>query len=383
MYPGTPAMRTTSGAALLALSLANASAVAQPRDGARRAPAEPVSLAATVVRHLVVAPGDPVDALDPAVAPVMVFTADGALLVTRDRAGGLSMAHLDAALHRADAPRTLCAPAEAYAMVHSPPGHDGAAVLYVERDREVVLATVDPAGAARNVPRMLLRADEPVTAVALCPTDGGWATAWTTATGAAWVTWVDLLGVPRVAPRRVADGASPRLTWLPASQSTALVLAPGGASTEALAVLFGTDGTVVSRTRWPAGALGPVEIAAAMSTVQLAASGAPSLVRVGSAGPLALEPGAPPREGMSLAAVADAGGVVAVLLTDLRGQRQAVACITPDAPAGAAVAVTVRAGATTPGSLAVRGDGAVFALARETGAHGAQRLGAAQVTCRR
>ncbi len=346
-----------------------------------RAPADTPDVRAEIVRRHVVSPTDSVDGLDPAVAPGLVFTSDGALLVTRDRAGALTLSTLDPVFRRVSPRRVLSDPAGAYTLAQGPPGRDGAAVLYIDHGREVVLAILGPSGEARNVPRMLARADEPVPSVALVPTDGGWAAVWATASHAVFIAWVDALGTPRTAPQGATQGNAPRVAWLPEARSTAVAVDPVEVTGDPMALVFGPDETVSARLHGWFGMSSPVETSTGVSAVAFTPTGTVSLVH--------LAPGTDHPAGVLGASVqclpvtTPPDGVLAVQVTDAHGLRQSVGCLPNGAPGTATAPLTVvRTAATTPGTLAVRGDGELFSLAREGPGH-AQRLVAVQVTCRR
>ena len=338
-----------------------------------------VALHVVVARRVVIATRDTVDTLDATIAPALVFSGNRSLLVARDRSGTLTLTSFDEDFRQADDRRILGDGVGAYAVASAPPGRNGAAVAFVEHNQELVLAIVGPTGEARNVPRVVEHGDAVIASVSLCPTDSGWAAAWATATGSVYVTWIDAFGVPMGLPRRVCDGTAPRIAWLPDAHAVALAANRANANTDPIELLLTLDGTNTSQHRWAEGLPPPVETPLGLAIVTLDAAGVVSLVHD-------LSEDAPPavgREGTvtAIPTTIPASGTLIVGVGDSRGQRFAMACVSIATGVASSPLLSVRTGATTPSSMAVRSDGAMFVVAREPIAHGGAHLVAVQVTC--
>jgi hypothetical protein len=83
----------------------------------------------------------------------------------------------------------------------------------------------------------------------------------------------------------------------------------------------------------------------------------------------------------TLLATAVDGAAAVALMYDASDARLIAARVGED-PAASATAV-VRAGASVPSTLALRGDGVAFVTRREPAAHGGARIVVSQVTCAR
>jgi hypothetical protein len=318
------------------------------------------------------------DHADPAVAPALAFTAEGALVMHRGRNGGLWLHRLDAQLHALGEARELTSEAGAFALIEST---DGVVAVYVERGQEIVLARVSARGEAQNVPRVLARAATTVRAVAITRTPEGFVLAWTVeGESAVRALATDTRGVPRGEAQAVAAGAAPRIEWLQGVAVAALAMgAPGD---DPAVVQLSPSGEVIARTRWAAGVLGPVELGGGVYFVHAHTTGVPVLERVPVGGIASgFEVGALTASRVHLNQVISDGASAAVLTTDLHAQRQFVYRLAPDGTASAPA--LVRSNAQSPASMGVRRDGVFFVVTREAGAHNTARIAATLVTCAR
>lgn len=356
----------TARAALLAALLAAAPpAQAQPVETARRR---------CTSAHQPLLPGD-IDGVDPSAAPVMVPLPDGAVVAWRTAALALRVARVDLQSRRVGALRELTAAAGSFALART---RDGVAVVYVEREREVVLARLSLAMESQNVPRLLHRAAGAVGDVSVAALRDGVLAAWEEpADHAVQLCATDPRGVPRGPVSRAGDGSRPR--WWIAPDGAALRVEPGGATAEPAVWSVSHEGAVTSRSRWPSGASGPVALGDAMYSVQSPTTGDPMLLRVPVAGPGALiDPAQSPAHRID--ALAADGAQLAMLATDARTQRQTVWRLLTDGSASALG--TVRGWYAGPQSVAVRGD-AVDVITRDAGPHGAVHPSVVRIECPR
>ncbi|MBI5517164.1 MAG: hypothetical protein HY909_25520 [Deltaproteobacteria bacterium] len=261
--------RPVRGSFALALAIAASDVHAQPR------PRRP---SCTTTLH----PLADLDA-DPSAPGLLGLHARGGLLVYRDRAGALRSYALDASWRRQGEVREFAHPVGPFTGVGD---RGGLAALYLERERELVLARLGPEGEALNVPRVLARVEGPVGSLALTRTAWGFVAAWGSAAAVSFLA-LDRSGVPST-PVRVLPGASaPSLSWLPSASLAVLrVTLPNG---EGLALTLDPTATETSRLRWPSGVQGPVDLPSGTYVAHRSAQG-PSLVRVPSGGPVPEEP---------------------------------------------------------------------------------------------
>lgn len=319
------------------------------------------------------------DAVDPAVAPTVVFTAGGAVVVWRDRAGSLRVEGFDAAWRPLGAAREVSRPVRAFAVTATP---TGAAIAYVEREHDVLLARINARAEAQNVPRRIAHEDATIDALTLARTDAGFTAVWSadggrTLRGAA----LDHRGVARDRPSDLGEGRSPRLAWLPSAEAFALTVEGIAPESDSSLVGLSPSLQVNTRLRWPAATLGPIEIGGALHGVQLHGGAAtPSLVRVPPTGAaLGAASDGPARGRFTLLDLAVDGTSAFVLFDDLANGRLVLARTSPDGPV--VTPATVRTGASVPARIAVRHEGVAVVIRREPGAHGAARVVVTQATC--
>lgn len=344
----------------LALAVAR-EVVAQPRRGP----------GCTVSHHTLV--GLDGDAVDATQAPCVATVREGALVLWRSRGGALRLAVVDAGWRLGGPARELSSEAGAFAMVETP---SGAAVVYVERDRELVFARVNTRGEAQNVPRLLLRAAEELREVALVRTDVGWLVFCRDERQGVMVRALDVRGVPRGAGISVGQGRALRARWL-RSQGLAVLVLEGGEGEEPTLLSMTSAGEVLARSRWPVGTAGPFELPDGLYAAQPTATGGALLLRVPPAGVMVSAPEAQLRGRFTVvAAVSDGVGVTLVQHDALTGRMLV-------ARAGdAAVPGVVRVGGVVPVGATLDAQGSTLLLHRETNTHGA-RVVATTVTCRR
>lgn len=180
-------------------------------------------------------------------------TATGALVAFRARTTDeLVVLRIDDNLARAGEDRVVAGPVHAFALVASP---GGAALVAAERVAHdgrdahdaIVLARLDTAGNARNIPRALARTTR-CDAVAVRPSATGFVLAWGSLEGPSTSTvTTDGRGVPTARPRVVVDASAPMMVSLTgdtrfamavrsASGASLLHLDESGASVEAIAL---------------------------------------------------------------------------------------------------------------------------------------------------
>lgn len=178
-------------------------------------------------------------------------TATGAIVAFRARTTDeLVVLRVDDNLARAGEDRVVAGPVHAFALVASP---GGAALVAAERVAHdgrdahdaIVLARLDAAGNARNIPRSLARATR-CDAVAVRPSATGFVVAWGSLDGPSTSTvTTDGRGVPNARPRVVVDASAPMMVSLTgdtrfamavrsASGASLLHLDESGASVEAI-----------------------------------------------------------------------------------------------------------------------------------------------------
>jgi hypothetical protein len=209
--------------------------------------------------------------------------ARGGLLVYRDRADALRVYPLDAAWRHVGEARELARPVGPMVGVAD---RGGVAALYVEREREVLLARMDLSGEALNVPRVLARVEGAVLQVALTRTGWGFVAAWSSPAGVSLLA-LDPRGVPTAAVRVLPGASAPSLSWLPSAG--VVVLQSTQPDGERWALTLDATGAETSRLRWPSGVQGPVELPTGTHVLHRTMQG-PALVRVPSGGPIPPEP---------------------------------------------------------------------------------------------
>jgi hypothetical protein len=232
---------------------------------------------------------------DPRRALSVTATATGALVFFRARGTDeLVVVRVDDALARVGEDRVVAAPVTAFAVTSAP---GGAALVAAERvaqggrdsHDDVVLARLDTAGEARNVPRLLARVQR-CDGVSILANEFGTMVAWGTLEGPASVTVVtDARGAPVGRARVVVQASSPTLAIFGGSARFAMaarsdegasllhidgsgaaidrVARPGtptalvGLSSAVLS--FATDADALSLTRWSPGSA-PIEVGLAL-----------------------------------------------------------------------------------------------------------------------
>lgn len=348
--------------------MAFATASAQPR----RAPRPGCALTHTT---LSLTEGD---ALDPAVAPSVVFTAGGAVVTWRERSGSLRVRGFDAQWRPLAAAREVARPAGAFAVTAT---STGAAIAYIESAHDVMLARVNGRAEAQNVPRRAAHEDASTGSLAIARTEAGFAVVWSTAEGRTLRgATLDHRGVARERSVDLGEGRAPRLAWMPSIGALALTVEGLSAESDATLVGLSPSLQVNSRLRWPAATLGPVDLGGALHGVQVHGAGTPVLVRVPPSGAsLGAPSDAVVRERVNLVDAAVDGQSAFVLLDDVANGRLVVARTSPDG--SLATPTTVRSGPSVPARLAVRDEGVVVVVRREPGAHGASRVVVTQVSC--
>jgi hypothetical protein len=320
------------------------------------------------------------DAVDPVIAPRLVFAGDAAVLAWRERSGALRARAFDAQWRPVGPARELARPAGAFTMVATP---TGVAIAYVERGHDVVLARLNGRAEAQNVPRRVAREDAPLDSVALAVTDAGLVVAWSADEGRTLrASVLDPRGVAHEGAVELGAGRAPRLAWLASMGALALTVSALSPSEDATLLGLSTTLQVNTRLRWPASMLGPLELDGALHGVQVHGSGAPVLVRVPPGGaPVGLAGEGPSRARYALVDAAHDGASALVLISDAPSGRLLVARASPDG--SLAPPALVRQGAPTPATIAVRGDGVAFVARREVAAHTLSRVAVAQARCER
>jgi hypothetical protein len=352
------------------VAFACATALALPAAAQLRPAAHPRCV---VTAHVAVAADD---ALDPRAPPALVALDDVLVVVWRDRAGALHGQRFAPDLRALDEPRELARPVGAFALARTP---TGLALAYVERDRDLVVTRRAPTLEAQNVPRVVESLGTPVAAVALAATAGGALLAWSTSSEVR-VTALDPRGVPR-APSTVAlEQTGARALRLDAADPITLRVDALDPAVEPTVLMLSADGTVTTRARWPAGALGPLHLGGAALTAQINPLGSPMLLRGGALGaPAALaDPAVAPRARLDDLAV-DRDLVVA-LVSEPGGGRQSLVRLLPDG--SASWLAGVRGVIAGPSTLAVRAPAAVLLLVRDT-AHSPPRTVLQRYACAR
>lgn len=195
--------------------------LAQTRNDSRPVPvsAGTSSGVCTLQRSVALLPEN-ADATPDARYPLgLVSTATGALIAYRTAADNVYIIRVDDGLGRVARDRVVTGPVASFSLASAP---GGAALLSAERDaqdgrdeREVLLlARLDTAGNARNIPRALSRVLH-CDGVAIVATATGFLTAWGTTSGPSTTTMtLDARGVPNAAARIVVDGSAPTLIAL-------------------------------------------------------------------------------------------------------------------------------------------------------------------------
>lgn len=209
-------------------------------------------------------------------------TATGAIVAFRARVRDeLWLLRVDDNFARAGEDRVAAGPVTAFSLVSAPGGAVLAMAERVARDGrdahdDVLIARLDAAGNARNVPRSLARVAR-CDGVAVRPSATGFVVAWGSLDGPTTTTvTTDARGVPNARARGVVDASSPRMVSLTGdtrfalsvsgpSGSSILHLDETGASVEAIAqnatpvaivalpsvvLSFASSGENVALTRW-------------------------------------------------------------------------------------------------------------------------------------
>jgi hypothetical protein len=200
-------------------------AAAQSRNDVRSGVA--VSNICTLQRSVALLPETPEATPDARYPLAVVATATGALVAFRTATDTVYVARVDDTLSRVARDRAVSGPVVAFALATAP---GGAVMLSAERDaqdgrdaREVLLlARLDTAANARNIPRALarvLRCD----GVAITATATGFLAAWGAMSGPSTSTLtLDARGVPNATARIVVDGSAPSLVALTGATRFAL-----------------------------------------------------------------------------------------------------------------------------------------------------------------
>ncbi len=184
-------------------------------------------------------------------APSLALVDDGALLAWRAIDGTLFLSRLDAGFERRADDRELAHPTGSFAMITA---LHGAVIVFAERsatgDDVVLLARVTATGEARNVPRELGRG-RGVDQVTVAPTPTGYAVAWSTPAardGRTHLVLTDVRGVPLGTERSVAASSTPRLVYLPATQT--VVLAATGGPADPFIATVESEGALGTSSSW-------------------------------------------------------------------------------------------------------------------------------------
>jgi hypothetical protein len=262
-FSGRSARGALGALVMLAVLSGRGAARAQGRPDVRGAPA--ASAGCTLVRERALATGT--RALDPRHPLSIAATATGALVVFRARGTDeLVVVRVDDGLARVADDRVVAGPVIAFALTSAP---GGAALAAVERGTrggrdvydEVILARLDTAGEARNVPRVLARVQR-CDGVSILVNELGAMVAWGTADGPASATVVtDARGVPVGSVRTVVPASSPTLASFAGGGRFAMMTrSDAGAS---LSLLDGSGAAVDGVARGGV----PVAIVGASSTV--------------------------------------------------------------------------------------------------------------------
>jgi hypothetical protein len=315
------------------------------------------------------------DALDPARAPVIAATGEGILVAWRSRSGALRLAPFDGSGRPLRPSRELTAEAGDFALAS---GGGGAAVLYVERGRELIAARVNARAEAQNVPRVLRREVTSLREVALARSDTGWLALWRDDLQQVGALALDARAVPSADAVALGRGHHLRLRWLPAQGLVALVQDGANGDDPSLVSLDGRA-EVTARLRWPAFTLGPFELPDGISAVQMTAAGLPALVRVPPAGASFASSDLAVRARFRLLAAVPEGATAMVVFHDLDAGRTLATRIAVD---GASTPAVVRAGPEVPVGVACE-RGALVVVHRESAPHGGVRIVATRVTCGR
>ena len=336
------------------LAFACAMALALPARAQLRPAAHP---RCAVTAHAAVAPDD---ALDPR-SPPALLALDGVIAVAwRDRGGALRLQRFAADLRALDQPVVVAQPVRAFALARTP---TGLALAYVERDHDLVIARRSASFEAQNVPRVVATVAASVTSLALASVAGGALVAWATPAEVR-VLPLDARGVPRGESLVALEQVGARALRLEAADPITLRVEAAEAAAEAWVLALLPDGMVVSRARWPAGALGPVRLGGAALTAQINPLGSPMLLRSSPlAAPAALaDPAVAPRARLeSLAVDLD---LALALVSDAAGGRLSLARLLPDG--SASWLASVRGFVPGPATFAALAPSAALLLTRDT-----------------
>ncbi len=285
----SPTLALSSAIALTLTAVDPAPSRAQARPPEPRSAGVCTLLRSSVLRFA------PEAAPNPQSTIAIAATATGAIVAFRARTRDeLVILRVDDNFARAGEDRVAAGPVTAFSLVSAP---GGAALVMAERvardgrdaHDDVLLARLDAAGNARNVPRSLARVAR-CDGVAVRPSATGFVAAWGSLDGPTTSTvTTDTRGVPNARPRVVVDASSPRMVSLtgetrfaisvsgPAGSSL-LHLDETGASVEAIAqsatpvalvalpsivLSFASSGDNVGLTRWWPAAT-PVEYSVAL-----------------------------------------------------------------------------------------------------------------------
>jgi len=309
----------------------------------------------------------------------LVALEGGALLMWLDAAGALWGRMFDAEGQPGMPARTLATEVSQFAVTRTATGF---AVAWLEAGRDLVLARINLRLEGQNVPRVVrsFGAGEPVAGLQMATLRDGLLMLWSRpAERAVMALATDGRAVPRGVPAPVAEGASPQLVRLGESDTTVLrVEAPTGGTT---AHTLGSDLSLGARLRWPAGAVGPVELHGAMYTVQPMVTGQLLLMRVPSGGGIpATMPDLSLAPGLRPVWAHGAAGIVLARALDTRTARQVLVRLFAD---GSNSVVGVFRGWSDDEPVWVGPDGIAWALQREGPTHGTPRLAVLRVQCPR
>ena len=343
----------------------------------------PPPLAATAQRNACVQrrsvlDADAVPGLGRAQPVALVPVEGGALLAWLDTRGVVWAVSLDAEGVALGAPQRVAEGASQMAVARTPTGF---AFAWVEGSRAVVLARRNARLEGQNVPRLVYTAPEgeSVAALQLGALREALVLVWAQPTArVVMALTTDTRGVPDRAAVQVAEGASPRLVRLPESDTTALLVEqPGGTA----ALTLGGDLSTASRLRWPTGAVGPVELNAAVYTVQPMVTGQLLLMRAHTAGGIpATMPDLSAAPGLRPLGAHGAAGVVLARAREPRGDREVLVRLFPD---GSSTRLGPFRGWRDDEPVTVGPDGVAWALQREGAPHGAARPSVLRVQCPR
>ncbi len=303
----------------------------------------------------------------------------GALVAWLDPAGALRGRMLDGEGAPIGDVRVLATGVLQFAATRTATGF---ALAWLEATRDLVLARVNLRLEGQNVPRVVrtFGAGEPVTGIQIATVRDGMVMVWSRpAERAVMALATDGRGVPRGGPAPVTEGLSPRLVRLGESDTTVLLVEPGGGGTGVHTL--GPDLSLGMRLRWPAGAVGPVELHGSVYTVQPMVTGQLLLMRVPAGGGIpATMPDLSQAPGLRPLWAHGAAGVVLARARDTRTARESLVRLFSD---GSSSVVTPFRGWSDDEPVWLGPDGVAWALQREGPTHGAPRPGVLRVQCPR